>query len=254
MQCERNKPLERGSFCLFYEKNYKAKDIFLFKKKSNKSGQKNWRWRFLTIFTREATPEQRPERVRCISHRRSPWPPLSCTWSRSRWSRIEFSVWSIEATVAVDRARRVQLIELAVFGRCPAKLSFLPTVTEHTWRENAPQSLQKMGVGIARISKAWPPRFDFGEEGRPSHDFSDFFQPFLPWVIRRRLFKVLHKKKMKSTVLRDGVFVSQLQNSKFWWLKGGWGGGGYSGKWPGLRHHYRARNWTFDENHFLVSS
>ena len=21
-----------------------------------------------------------------------------------------------------------------------------------------------------------------------------------------------------------------------------------------LRHHYRARNWTFDENHFLVSS
>ena len=24
--------------------------------------------------------------------------------------------------------------------------------------------------------------------------------------------------------------------------------------WIGLRHHYRARNWTFDENHFLVSS
>ena len=23
---------------------------------------------------------------------------------------------------------------------------------------------------------------------------------------------------------------------------------------PALRHHYRARNWTFDENHFLVSS
>ena len=23
---------------------------------------------------------------------------------------------------------------------------------------------------------------------------------------------------------------------------------------PALRHHYRARNWTFDENQFLVSS
>ena len=32
-------------------------------------------------------------------------------------------------------------------------------------------------VGIARIAKAWPPRFDFGEEGRPSHEFLYF--PYL---------------------------------------------------------------------------
>ena len=25
------------------------------------------------------------------------------------------------------------------------------------------------------------------------------------------------------------------------------------GEYGPLRHHYRARNWTFDENHFLVS-
>ena len=47
MQCERNILLERGSFCLFYVKTYRAKDTFLFKKKSNKSGHKNWRWRSL---------------------------------------------------------------------------------------------------------------------------------------------------------------------------------------------------------------
>ena len=49
-------------------------------------------------------------------------------------------------------------------------------------------------VDIARIPKAWPPRFDFGEEGRPSHDFSYFFHTFLPRVFHRRLFKVLRKK------------------------------------------------------------
>ena len=102
---------------------------------------------------------------------------------------------SAEATAAVDRARRAQLIELAVCGRCPAKLSFLPAVTGHTWRENAPQSPKKMGVvDIARIPKAWPPRFDFGEEGIPSHDFSYFSIPFLPWVFHKQLFKVLRKK------------------------------------------------------------
>ena len=78
-----------------------------------------------------------------------------------------------------------------------------------TWK--CPQSPQEMGVvGIARIPKAWPPRFDFGEEGRPSHDFSYFSIPFLPWVFRRRLFKVL-RKKMKSTVevnhLRTAPFL-----------------------------------------------
>ena len=33
--------------------------------------------------------------------------------------------------------------------------------------------------------------------------------------------------------------------------------GNVAGKVEGnseLRHHYRARNWTFDENHFLISS
>ena len=172
----------------FNEKNYRAWDTFLFKKKSNKSGQKNWRWRSLTIFTKEATLEQG----------QNVWGASAAVARLDRTSlargravddhRIEFSVRSIEATVAVDRARRAQLIELAVCRRCPAKLPFLPAVTAagHTWRENAPQSPKKIGVvDIARIPKAWPPQFDFGEEGRPSHDFSYFSIPFLPWVFHR---------------------------------------------------------------------
>ena len=166
-------------FVFFMKKNYRAWDAFFFKKKSNKSGQKNWRWRSLTIFTKEATPEQG----------QNVWGASAAVARLDRTSlargravddhRIEFSVRSIEATAAVDRARRAQLIELAVCGRCPAKSSFLPAVTGHTWRENAPQSPPKMGVvDIARIPKAWPPRFDFGEEGRPSHDFSYFFHTF----------------------------------------------------------------------------
>ena len=50
--------------------------------------------------------------------------------------RIEFSVRSIEATAAVDRARRAQLIELAVCMRTlPSEVAvpnFLPAVTGHT--------------------------------------------------------------------------------------------------------------------------
>ena len=47
----------------------------------------------------------------------------------------------------VDRARRVQLIELAAGGRYPVQFSYRPSVTGHTWLENAPQSPQKNGVG-----------------------------------------------------------------------------------------------------------
>ena len=105
---------------------------------------------------------------------------------------------SIEATAAVDRARRPQLIELAVCGRGPAKLSFpyWPSLGTHDVKM-PPKVLKKWGGDNARIPKAWPPRFDFGEEGslgRPSHDFSYFSIPFLPWVFHRRLFKALRKK------------------------------------------------------------
>ena len=139
---------------------------------------------FLNHFHQGGHPRARPELGRrCEVHQPS---SLALTAPLSHvvalWMIIALSsacAQSIEATAAVDRARRAQLIELAVCGRCPAKLSFLPAVTGHTWRENAPQSPQKMGVvDIARIPKAWPPRFDFGEEGRPSHDFSYFFHTF----------------------------------------------------------------------------
>ena len=139
--------------------------------------------------TKAATPEQRPERVTCISRRRSPWPQLSRTWSRSRWSRIEFSVRSIEATAAVDRARRVQLIELAVCGRCPAKLLFLPAVTGHTWCENTTQKSSKNGGGgYYQDSEGLATSFWFGGGGQTITWFFIFFHTFLPWVFRRRLF------------------------------------------------------------------
>ena len=200
MQCERNVPLERGSFCLFYEKTYRAKDTFLFKKKSNKSGQKNWRWCSLTIFTKEATPEQ-GQNVWDASAVVVRLDRTSHTRGRAEDDhRIEFSVRSIEATAAVDRARRVQLIALVVCGRCPAKLSFLPAVTGHTWHEHAPKVLKKMRVvdmpGSLRLGHLV---LILGRRGDHHMIFHIFSMPFLPWVFHRRLFKVLHKK-MKSTV------------------------------------------------------
>ena len=150
---------------------------------------------FLNHFHQGGHPGARPERVRCISRRRSPWPHLSRTWSRSRWS----SHWVQRAlhrgdsggrsseTGAADRVGSLRTLpsEVAVpTGRNWAHM---------TWK--CPPKSSKSGVvDIARIPKAWPPRFDFGEEGRPSHDFSYFSIPSLPWVFHRQLFKVLRKK------------------------------------------------------------
>ena len=92
--------------------------------------------------------------------------------------RIEFSVRSIEATAAVDRARRAQLIELAVCGRCPAKLSFLPAVTGHTWRENAPKVLKNGGGGYCQDPEGLVTSFWFWGGGQTITWFFIFF-PYL---------------------------------------------------------------------------
>ena len=86
----------------------------------------------------------------------------------------------------------------------------------HMKYKKAPQSPPKTGVvDIARIPKAWPPRFDFGEEGRPSHDFSYFSIPFLPRVFHRRLFKVLRKKnEIHCMGTRSGYSLRIFQFSK----------------------------------------
>ena len=106
---------------------------------------------------------------------------------------------SIEATAAVNRARRVQLTELAVCGRCQPSCRTYRPYTGHKC-PFSPKVLTKMGVvGIAGIPKAWPPRFDFGEEGRPSHNFSYFLHIFLPSVFMGDCSKFC-VKNMKSTV------------------------------------------------------
>ena len=77
---------------------------FLFKKQSNKSGQKNWRWRSLTIFTKEATPKRVQNLWGAPADRCSPWPHLSRTRSRRRWS-------SHGVKRAPNRGDSVRLIE-----------------------------------------------------------------------------------------------------------------------------------------------
>ena len=58
--------------------------------------------------------------------------------------------------------------------------------------------------------------FDFGEEGRLSHDFSYFSIPFLPWVFGRRLFKVLRKKnEMHCSRRRLGAVRSKSERHFF---------------------------------------
>ena len=120
----------------------------------------------------------------------------------------------------VDRARREQLIELAVWWRCPAKLSFQPAVTGHTWRENAPQSPQKINGGwwILPGSRTLGHLvLILGRRADHHMIFHIFSIPFLPWVFRRRLFKVL-RKKMKSTVLQIALTagVKGDTNSNNW--------------------------------------
>ena len=154
MQCERNIPLERGSFCLFYEKTTTTTTIGpripSFSRKNRTKWSEKLKMTFLNHFHQGGHPGARPERVRCISRRRSPWPHVSRTWSCSRWpshwvqralNQGDSGGWSSEMGAA---------IELAVCGRCPwpAKLSFLPAVTGHKWRENAPEVLKKWGWWI----------------------------------------------------------------------------------------------------------
>ena len=83
---------------------------------------------------------------------------------------------------------------------CVRTLPYAYAVVNSTTRNWAhltskhPQSPQKMGEGdYGRIPKAFCPLFDFGEEGRPSHDFSYFSISFLPQVFGQQLFKVLRK-------------------------------------------------------------
>ena len=144
--------------------------------------RKTWRWPSLTIFHQEGHPGKGPERVRCTNCRRSPWPhlsrhvvtqkmiiALSSACAQSRWQR------------AVDRVRRVQLIELAACERYPAQFSYLPSVTGHTWRENAPppQSPQKCGVvDIGRIPKALPLVLILGRRADHHMIFQIFFYTF----------------------------------------------------------------------------
>ena len=100
------------------------------------------------------------------------------------------------------------------YGRCPTstQLSTQPLVTGHIWRRNTPQSPQKMGEGdYGRIPKGFCPLFDFGEEGRPSHDFSYFFHIFF---YHRFLVSNCSKfcvKQMGSTVVLPWVI-------KFFWF------------------------------------
>ena len=68
---------------------------------------------------------------------------------------------------------------------CVRTLPYAYAVVNSTTRNWAhltskhPQSPQKMGDGdYGRIPKGFCPLFDFGEEGRPSHDFSYFFHIF----------------------------------------------------------------------------
>ena len=152
----------------------------------------------MTFFTKEATPE-RGQNVWCA-------PTVVARLDRTSLARghaeddhcinIEFSVHSIEVT-AWSRSSETGEADRAGYVRTPPSAVLLPTIGNWaymTWK--CPPKCSKGGVvDTGRIPKALPPCFDFGEEGRPSHDFSYFFHTFLPWVFRRRLFKVLRKKK-----------------------------------------------------------
>ena len=59
-----------------------------------------------------------------------------------------------------------------------AVVNWIPRNWAHLTSKH-PESPQKMGEDdFGRFPKVFSPLFDFGEEGRPSHDFSCFF-PYL---------------------------------------------------------------------------
>ena len=83
IQCERNTPLERGSFCLFYEKT-KGPGIPSFSRENQTKVVRKTEDDVMMIFTKEATPEQGQNvwgasaAVARLDRTSLPWPP-SCT-------------------------------------------------------------------------------------------------------------------------------------------------------------------------------
>ena len=95
--------------------------------------------------------------------------------------------------------------------------------TTHNWAHltsKHPQSPQKMGEGdYGRTPKGFCPLFDFGEAGRPSHNFSYFFHIFFTIGFGQQLFKVLRKT--------DGIHrtctVANPENTRTYLLTGFYG-------------------------------
>ena len=152
MHCERNILLERGLFCPFCEKKTRGLGNLPCQEKIKQKWSEKLKTRFLNHFHHGGHPGTGPEReVHQLSSLASTAPlshvvtqkmiiALSSACAESRWQ------------CEVDQARRVQLIELAECGRYPAQFSYLPSVTGHTWCENAPppppQFLKKWGWSI----------------------------------------------------------------------------------------------------------
>ena len=69
IHCERNIPLERGSFCLFYEKKKTigpSLGYLPFQEKIKQKWSEKLKMTFLNHFHQGGHPGARPERVRCI--------------------------------------------------------------------------------------------------------------------------------------------------------------------------------------------
>ena len=84
-------------------------------------------------------------------------------------------MWSVQKLCASGTPRKLlpHMVTPAC-GRCPkcAQLSSRPRIPWQIWRLNTPQKMGK--CSFCRFPRVFSPLYDFGDKGRPSHDFSFF--------------------------------------------------------------------------------
>ena len=151
LQCERDNTVGKRTVLPILWKKLEGLGNIPFRETIKQKWSEKLKMTFLNEFHHGGHPGTRPERVRCTS-----WSSLALTAplphvvTQKMIIALSSACAQSRRECVVGWARRVRPVELAAYGSDndaarwrPAQLSNLPSMTGHTWRENAPESPKK---------------------------------------------------------------------------------------------------------------